>query len=65
MNIVDTYRRILKAAEKGRGVRLSADEVFLLAHMDSAIAGAVEAEDEALMDERGAAADEPTGGDRP
>jgi len=43
--IIAAYRRILAAAKSGRGVRLSREEVWSIATMDSAIQGAVEADE--------------------
>lgn len=43
--LIEAYRRILKAAEKGVGVRLSADEVWEMSR-DNAIEAAVLAYDD-------------------
>jgi len=44
--VVDVYRRIKKAHEAGRGIRLSSDEVFLMWVMDDAVSQAVRSADE-------------------
>ena len=44
--VIPAYRRILRAAERGTGTRLSADEVWAIATCDDAIAAAVRAADE-------------------
>ena len=45
--IIGAYRRIIENAEKGIGCRLTAEEVATIAYLDTAISGAVDAEDEA------------------
>lgn len=51
--IIDAYRRIGKAAETGRGIRLSADECWEIWKYDNAISAAVTA-NEFQEDEDGA-----------
>jgi len=46
MRCIQAYRRIQAAAEAGRGVRLSAEEVDSIWGYDFAIQGAVDAADE-------------------
>ncbi len=41
------HQKVARAAKLGRGVRLSADEAFLLGEMDDAVATRAENDDEA------------------
>lgn len=41
-NVWAIYRRMARALDKGQGVRLSADDLWTLYTMDTAITGAVE-----------------------
>ena len=52
VDLIDIYRRIKKAADLGRGVRLSTEECFEMAYLDNAIEQAIWADDE-LKSERG------------
>jgi hypothetical protein len=48
--IIPAYRRMMKAAISGRGVTLSANEVFTIVTFDDAITQAVYTEDEKIAD---------------
>jgi hypothetical protein len=46
VDLVQTYRRIIRASEQGKGVRLSPEECFHIANIDDAIRQAVASADE-------------------
>ena len=50
--IIPAYRRMMKAAASGRGVTLSANEVFAIVTFDDAITQAVYTEDDKIADEK-------------